>query len=168
MGTDRCCPKPNRPPVMSRWAARYYCVHCACFWGDAGPNHDCLWCDGPLVRCRNGVPVFGESARKKAKTEHLAKRAVKAMLDLPKPASAGPGLYSRAPSKARRRLLSIADRDNWTCHLCGNVVDPMVSEGPARATLDHVIPKSHGGHGGRANLRLAHADCNSRRGNDPL
>ena len=34
-----------------------------------------------------------------------------------------------------------------------------------RATFDHVQPVSHGGTWDEENLRLAHRDCNERRGN---
>jgi 5-methylcytosine-specific restriction endonuclease McrA len=60
--------------------------------------------------------------------------------------------------------LEIAERDRWRCGICEKPVsqsarypDPMV------ASLDHVIPVSQGGTSVRANLRLAHLQCNVRR-----
>ena len=68
-----------------------------------------------------------------------------------------------------QRLLELAERDRWCCHLCGAEVPrgPWREDDPLRPTRDHVKPKSAGG-GRRGNLRLAHASCNHRRGDAPL
>lgn len=52
----------------------------------------------------------------------------------------------------------VAERDAWTCAICGGAV--------TRATwsLDHVIPLSKGGPHTYANVVLAHRSCNSKRG----
>lgn len=60
------------------------------------------------------------------------------------------------------KLQVIAERDNWTCWLCGRDVRP------TSASADHLIPKSKGGKNVITNLKLAHKGCNSRRGNKPL
>lgn len=61
------------------------------------------------------------------------------------------------PSKTTvaRMLL---ERDGGLCGICGGRV--------ARrdASADHIIPRKYGGPNHPANLRLAHASCNSRRG----
>lgn len=58
----------------------------------------------------------------------------------------------------------IAERDGWTCWLCGGPIDPEASStsrhGP---TVDHVVPRSRGGRTEAANLRLAHRSCNGAR-----
>lgn len=62
-------------------------------------------------------------------------------------------------------LREIAERDGWTCHLCGKrVPDVEYSYQPTDATLDHLVPVSAGGPHTRANVRLAHMLCNSKRG----
>ncbi len=55
-------------------------------------------------------------------------------------------------------LLSLARRDNWTCHLCRHKV--------SRKTwsIDHLIPVSQGGSHTWANVALAHHRCNTLRG----
>ena len=67
------------------------------------------------------------------------------------------------PSLALRT--SIYERDGWVCQLCG---DPVDREAAPRtrgyASLDHVIPRSHGGPDEASNLRLAHMGCNADRG----
>lgn len=64
-----------------------------------------------------------------------------------------------------RRRLEIYLRDGWVCGICSEPVDPELSA-PARrsASLDHIIPRSHGGSDESGNLRLAHRKCNSDRG----
>lgn len=59
----------------------------------------------------------------------------------------------------------IFERDNWTCHLCGDHCDRAASV-PARLapTLDHLTPISKGGVHSRANVKCAHFSCNSKRG----
>jgi hypothetical protein len=63
---------------------------------------------------------------------------------------------------ARRNALY--ERDGWTCQLCGDPVDPESTTGNWAPTLDHIIPRSHGGDHSDGNLRLAHRWCNSVRG----
>lgn len=77
----------------------------------------------------------------------------------------------------RRRLLSTAvqvpylredifSRDGWVCQICREAVDPSL-KWPSRgaATIDHVVPVSKGGHDTPENVQLAHAFCNTSKGN---
>ena len=50
-------------------------------------------------------------------------------------------------------------RDSGTCHICGKHVPLPV------ASLDHLVPLSHGGEHSYANVRLSHRRCNFSRGN---
>lgn len=61
--------------------------------------------------------------------------------------------------------LAVFERDGWTCHLCGEAIDPELS-GRARmgATVDHLIPLARGGEHSYANVAAAHRSCNSRKG----
>jgi 5-methylcytosine-specific restriction endonuclease McrA len=52
----------------------------------------------------------------------------------------------------------VAARDGWRCSLCGGVVTR------ADWSLDHVIPLSKGGEHTYGNVRLAHNNCNKRKG----
>lgn len=55
--------------------------------------------------------------------------------------------------------LEIAERDNWSCHICGG---PVTQD---NWSLDHLLPISLGGPHTRENVALAHHVCNARRGN---
>lgn len=82
--------------------------------------------------------------------------------------------YFRAKNAVRRgvprpsRRLSIIElgtRDAWKCHLCRRRVDPRFrSPHPKSPTFDHLVPVADGGNDEPENLRLAHRDCNVRRG----
>jgi 5-methylcytosine-specific restriction endonuclease McrA len=68
---------------------------------------------------------------------------------------------------------AIYHRDRWTCHLCHLPVPPdleWVNDEwqPNYPTLDHLVPRSHGGTDEPSNLKLAHMGCNTARGNAPL
>ncbi|SMB77311.1 HNH endonuclease [Acinetobacter baumannii] len=63
------------------------------------------------------------------------------------------------------RRLSIYERDDWMCKICGEPVDHDADVGDNMApSLDHIVPRSLGGGHESENLRTAHRVCNSRRG----
>lgn len=65
--------------------------------------------------------------------------------------------------------LTICERDNWICGICGELVDRKLEHpDPMCASLDHVVPVSLGGGSEPSNLRLTHLVCNLRRRNTPL
>lgn len=69
------------------------------------------------------------------------------------------------PDAERFAPREIFERDDWTCHLCGDACDQTARvPSSLAATLDHVIPVSLGGPHTRANVRCAHFSCNTRRG----
>jgi 5-methylcytosine-specific restriction endonuclease McrA len=66
------------------------------------------------------------------------------------------------------RHVEIYERDGWLCGLCGKPVDPALRHlDHQSATLDHIIPLSppHNGPHIRANVQLAHRECNIRKRN---
>jgi 5-methylcytosine-specific restriction endonuclease McrA len=67
-----------------------------------------------------------------------------------------------------KRVLKVAERDEWTCHLCRKKIDSKMLVGDGRATLDHLLPRSLGGTSCLSNLKIAHKGCNTKRGNRPL
>lgn len=54
--------------------------------------------------------------------------------------------------------LEIAERDGWRCHICGKRVTQK------NWSLDHLVPVVAGGAHTRANVALAHRNCNAARG----
>ena len=61
--------------------------------------------------------------------------------------------------------LEVYERDQWVCGICGDPVDKTLSyPHPLSPSLDHVVPLARQGKHSRANTRLAHLNCNVRRG----
>lgn len=59
----------------------------------------------------------------------------------------------------------VGHRDRWRC-FCGQKIDRRLAwPHPRSASLDHIIPISQDGPHTYANCRIAHLDCNLRRGN---
>ena len=55
----------------------------------------------------------------------------------------------------------IFERDNWTCGLCGEPIDPTLTyPNPMYRSIDHIGPLSKGGGHTRANVQAAHLRCN--------
>lgn len=81
----------------------------------------------------------------------------------------GDGHQSRARKFGVKRepfgVAEIYERDNWTCGICGDHVDPE-RKWPDQMcpSLDHIVPLSMGGSHTRDNARCAHWLCNSLRG----
>jgi 5-methylcytosine-specific restriction endonuclease McrA len=53
---------------------------------------------------------------------------------------------------------AIYERDGGRCHICGKHVPQR------KMSLDHLVPVSKGGAHVALNVRIAHRECNSRRG----
>lgn len=111
----------------------------------------------PCEDCETPVVKFGKAlcdgcAEERLRAYHQAKnrrrRAVKRQAD------AEP--YTTA---------EIAERDRFRCQLCRRKVNMQLrSPHPRSPTIDHVIPIVEGGGDVRANVQLAHRDCNTRKG----
>ncbi len=67
--------------------------------------------------------------------------------------------------RARRGTLrSLAERDNWVCHICGEQVPKRFGNYGRAPSIDHVYPLTKGGLDVEENRRLAHKACNSAKG----
>lgn len=63
------------------------------------------------------------------------------------------------------RPRDIFERDDWTCGICREPVDPaLAAPHPKSPSVDHVIPLSRGGTHTRDNVQTAHLGCNCRKG----
>ena len=68
----------------------------------------------------------------------------------------------------RGKVRRLRARDGDLCTLCGCLIDfSLRPNDPGAVSLDHVVPRVHGGGSRVSNLRLAHRACNSRRGSSP-
>lgn len=62
----------------------------------------------------------------------------------------------------------IFERDQWTCKICGQSVDPTFRwPDPKSASLDHRVPVTRGGQHVAKNLETSHLICNIRKNNKP-
>lgn len=60
----------------------------------------------------------------------------------------------------------LAERDEWICQLCDDMVDPTIIWPALGArTIDHILPVSLGGSHEKHNVQLAHWGCNMDKGN---
>jgi len=58
----------------------------------------------------------------------------------------------------------IAERDDWTCGICGEPVDKRLTHpSPGYGSIDHVVALAAGGGNEIENLQLAHLVCNLRK-----
>jgi 5-methylcytosine-specific restriction endonuclease McrA len=74
--------------------------------------------------------------------------------------------FKRGKGRKTLTFWKIAERDNLTCQLCGELV--LMTETaphPQSPSLDHIVPLSRGGSHSEENVQLAHFICNSRKGN---
>lgn len=63
--------------------------------------------------------------------------------------------------------IKVYERDGWVCQLCGQPVkrETEIKHDPEMASLDHIIPISHGGSHTYGNLQCSHLRCNLAKGN---
>lgn len=68
--------------------------------------------------------------------------------------------YSKPKTTVRYSKANVFLRDMYTCQYCGTSVNKKT------ATLDHVLPISHGGKSTFENATTSCSPCNARKGND--
>lgn len=76
--------------------------------------------------------------------------------------------YERQRLPATLRA-AVYRQHGYVCHLCGKAIDPSLRfPDPFSASVDHLVPVSHGGADHLDNLLPAHLGCNSLRSNREL
>lgn len=180
---QRFCSKNCKDGV--RGLREFTCQVCSRRWqADPGPGHPPAYCsedcreEAARARAREWYytnpervaeqPSRQASAKSKtfaayyqANREAQIERSVQYARDHPEWKRAKDAAYyamSRGAVDAERfSLEEIYTRDHGICYLCGRDVDR------AQWSMDHVIPVVLGGPHTRANVRLAHRSCNSRK-----
>lgn len=70
------------------------------------------------------------------------------------------------PGNLRRNVPILVDRDGRDCGICGQGVDlDLRHPDPRSPSVDHVVPRSLGGHDHISNYQLTHLLCNIRKQN---
>ena len=73
------------------------------------------------------------------------------------------------PSLQNRDVVrAYAERDGWSCHICGEIIESdasLITDDAKKVSLDHLEPRSKGGSDYPTNIKIAHCDCNSGKGN---
>ena len=68
----------------------------------------------------------------------------------------GSALTAAGSTRKWRKLRAfVLARDNGICHICGRA---------GANSVDHLVPRAHGGSDDPANLAAAHKSCNEARG----
>jgi len=76
-----------------------------------------------------------------------------------------------APSLQNQRVrVMYAERDGWTCGICGGLIEREPSLVPMDdwVSVDHIIPRSHQGSDYPSNIQAAHLRCNKSRKDSDL
>jgi 5-methylcytosine-specific restriction endonuclease McrA len=113
---------------------------------------ECKWCGEDMVfpSSYTGTRAYHPECRKQSRRVENRKKSAKRR-----------GAAVRGERVTHEQ---IAERDSYTCYLCGDAVDMTISRTSRwGATLDHVIPVSKGGTDSEDNLKLAHWICNNRK-----
>jgi 5-methylcytosine-specific restriction endonuclease McrA len=90
--------------------------------------------------------------------EHASWELHSESLTLPRPVVIRLVTYVRVPRDTHRRKITrraVFARDSWTCQYCGS---------RSNLTVDHVVPRSKGGHSSWENIVASCAPCNRRKG----
>lgn len=81
-------------------------------------------------------------------------------------------MHSKSVRDKFKKRLTLWIAQQGRCWLCGDTMaKPIIgapggNQDPEYPTIDHVVPASQGGDRSFANIMLAHARCNSARGNN--
>lgn len=150
--THLSCPLPWRAcdACAQQFVARNGTLRCA-----GCRNKPRVWYMGWCIR--DGRPFVTDQPEQRACSQLCARR------------------HGKSLRRARRADAHIEivyrtrvyERDNWTCRLCGDPVDP-TAEVPEHLapTLDHILPLAQGGDHSYANVQCAHFICNARKRDD--
>jgi hypothetical protein len=159
----------NGRPVTSEYRVFAECQHCGASLAGkrAGTKFSSVGCE---IREYNKPGSYTQRASRRCEycgdPLAVSERIDRRFCSVPCQAQA-----NQVIRRARRRGLpvewfdrfEIFERDQWTCHLCGETVNPALKgKHPMSPSLDHLIPFAVPGSPGhvRVNVALAHLRCN--------
>ena len=100
------------------------------------------------------TPIFAERSARRHRTSSTTGRHGRRLR-----------MYGSDGTIERIDPLEVFVEDGWICQICGDAVDEGRSHpDPFSASLDHTVPLAAGGRHTRANVQLAHLQCNIRKG----
>lgn len=171
--------------VHRRQSRRYACRTCGeSFTSTSFNNHPARQCEGCRSQAKGQrivmltCPVCGVTGPRQARYRTCSRRCGNLLQWQPRKRWQDRRTAVLAKCARRRMRMvnpdgrveaisvhEIAERDGWSCHLCSLPVDAGLKHpDPASASVDHVTPLSRGGEHTADNVRLAHLQCNVRRG----
>lgn len=137
-----CLTCGNSDPALWEAQSRKFCTdRCqVTWWKYAGSVPESFNC----AVCGTSVPYFDPITRKRLRSD-----------------AAFCARHTRA-ARVYVPVEQIAAEDGTACCLCGEPVDMAIAS-PDRLSpsIDHIVPRAHGGSDRRENLQLAHRGCNS-------
>lgn len=114
-----------------------------------------LWVSGYCSVCANSFTYHGfhKTCSPSCRKEHRGIRA--------KDKSKRRRARKKGVTNERIVSLKVYERDNWTCGICKEQVDPKSKDWKLRPSLDHIIALANDGTHTYDNVQLAHRICNS-------
>nr|DAP09017.1 MAG TPA: HNH endonuclease [Caudoviricetes sp.] len=158
----KVCPRCGKDKPLSDYGANNgYCLPCAAEWAREKRKLQnllilqkvCVVCGCAFTEAWENAITCSKKCQVKREKLTLAKGAARRRALL--------GSCEREDF----RYEEIFERDEWTCGICNEPVDPDSEFPDLRSpSLDHVIPLSKGGSHTRDNVQLAHYICNVTKG----
>jgi 5-methylcytosine-specific restriction endonuclease McrA len=130
---------------------RVFCSRRCCydFFNRKTAEHRAMMAQG--IVCAGCGVTFDASRKRRFHDDACAKRT----------ARQADRARRRARGGDRVRLRDICRRDNWRCGLCRRLIHSHLTyPHPGSASLDHIVPLSHGGKHEYRNVQAAHLRCN--------
>lgn len=119
----------------------------------AKPDRWCAWCGAKLERSKRSDAYYC--------TDQCLNDAHVATANFRRRAQ-----DTKMRTEPRFSMFTLGERDGWTCGICGGPLDRTLRYPDGMMiSFDHIVPIAKGGaHLAPSNLRLAHLDCNVKRG----
>ena len=150
----------NPVPFKHKWSERVPCLNCGAETKDSMHRRFCSDNCRVAYRMYNGPRPTATSCVACGIEIDLTVRNKRGQLQRVVTKFCRPCKQDYAKYKMSAREL--AERDGTDCGICGQAVDMTLrrSDGLDCPSVDHIVPRSHGGSHDPDNLQLAHLRCN--------